>query len=221
MRSKNLLIVVSFLAVVFTPSISAQQRHQILFGTYLASSNFPDITFHQIEADNNNIPVAQILAAQNTTNAITATDQYHAQTEELTIALRGTTLNRNMKNDVGSITTINKSGMNNLMKRHGNKFTIKKEPKQTEVITEYSLSQNYPNPFNSSTIIEYTLPKDGLVAIKLYDITGGLVKQLVNEQKPTGRHKTTIESGKLASGIYIYSLRVNDININKKLVILK
>ena len=75
--------------------------------------------------------------------------------------------------------------------------------------------------FNSSTIIEYALPKDGIVSIKLYDITGRLVKQLVNEQKPSGRHKTTIESGNLASGIYIYSLRVNDININKKLVILK
>ncbi|GAB1441633.1 hypothetical protein MASR2M39_04670 [Ignavibacteriales bacterium] len=160
-----------------------------------------------IKADNNNIPTAQLLASQNTTNAITTTDQYHAQTEELTIALRGTTLNRNIKNDVGSITTMNKSGMNNLMKRHGNKFTIKKEPKPEEVITEYSLSQNYPNPFNSSTIIEYTLPKDGLVSIKLYDITGRLVKQLVNEQKPTGRHKTTIESGNFASGVYIYSLR--------------
>ena len=69
--------------------------------------------------------------------------------------------------------------------------------------------------------IEYALPKDGLVSIKLFDITGRLVKQLVKEQKPSGRHKTTIESGNLASGIYIYSLRVNDININKKLVILK
>jgi hypothetical protein len=69
--------------------------------------------------------------------------------------------------------------------------------------------------------IEYALPKEGLVTIKLYDITGRLVKQLVNEQKPSGRHKTTIESGNLASGIYIYSLKVNDININKKLVILK
>ena len=169
----------------------------------------------------NNIPTAQLLAAQNTTNAITTTDQYHAQTEELTIALRGTTLNRNMKNDVGSITTMNKSGMNNLMKRHGNKFTIKKEPKPVEIITEYSLSQNYPNPFNSSTIIEYAIPKEGLVSMKLYDITGRLVKQLVNEQKPIGRHRTTIESGNLASGVYIYSLRVNEININKKLVILK
>ena len=75
--------------------------------------------------------------------------------------------------------------------------------------------------FNSSTIIEYALLKDGVVTLNLYDITGRLVKQLVNEQKPMGRHKTTIESGNLASGVYIYSLRVNDINIYKKLVILK
>jgi hypothetical protein len=52
MHSKNILIVVSFLTIVFTPSISAQQRHQILFGTYLASSNFPDITYHQFNDSN-------------------------------------------------------------------------------------------------------------------------------------------------------------------------
>ncbi len=174
-----------------------------------------------IEADNNNIQSAQVLASNNTASANTETEQFHAQTEELAIALRGAALNRNMKKDVGSITTMNKTGLQNLMKRHSNKFTIKKEPKPVDVITEYSLSQNYPNPFNSSTIIEYALPKDGLVSIKLFDITGRLVKQLVNEQKPMGRHRTTIDSRNLASGVYIYSLRVNDININKKLVILK
>ena len=83
------------------------------------------------------------------------------------------------------------------------------------------LSQNYPNPFNSSSIIEYALPEEGYVTIKLYDITGRLIKQLVNEYKTAGRHKTTIESGNLASGVYIYTLRVNDINISKKLIILK
>ncbi len=52
MRSKNLLIVVSLLTIVFTPAISSQQRHQILFGTYLASSNFPEITYHQFNDSN-------------------------------------------------------------------------------------------------------------------------------------------------------------------------
>jgi len=70
-------------------------------------------------------------------------------------------------------------------------------------------------------VIEYTLPKEGLVTITLYDIAGRLVKQLVNEQKAPGRYKTVIESDKLASGVYIYAMRVNEISINKKMVILK
>ncbi|MBK7866439.1 MAG: T9SS type A sorting domain-containing protein [Ignavibacteriales bacterium] len=85
----------------------------------------------------------------------------------------------------------------------------------------FSLSQNYPNPFNSSTIIEYALPEEGDVTIELYDITGRLVKQLLKEQRTVGTHKTTVESGDLASGVYIYTLRANDIKISKKLVILK
>ncbi|MBK7266336.1 MAG: T9SS type A sorting domain-containing protein [Ignavibacteriales bacterium] len=63
------------------------------------------------------------------------------------------------------------------------------------------LSQNYPNPFNSSSIIEYALPEEGYVTIKLYDITGRLIKQLVNEYKTAGRHKTTINL--VLAGVYL------------------
>ncbi|GAB1349933.1 hypothetical protein MASR1M107_21470 [Ignavibacteriales bacterium] len=174
-----------------------------------------------IEADNDNLPEAQMLASLNTANTLAPIDRYHAQTEELSIALRGTSQNKAMKNDAGTVTTQNKEGMNALMKRHGNRFTVRKEHKPVETITEYTMSQNYPNPFNSSTVIEYTLPKEGLVTITLYDIAGRLVKQLVNEQKAPGRYKAVIESGKLASGVYIYAMRVNEISINKKMVILK
>ncbi|MBN8544878.1 MAG: T9SS type A sorting domain-containing protein [Ignavibacteria bacterium] len=174
-----------------------------------------------MEADNDNLPEAQSLASLNTAGTLTPEDRYHAQTEELTIALRGAAQNKAMKNDAGTVTTLNKEGMKSLMKRHGNRFTVRKEQKPVEVITEYSMMQNYPNPFNSSTVIEYALPKEGLVTITLYDIAGRLVKQLVNEQKAPGRYKTVIETGKLASGVYIYAMRVNDISINKKMVILK
>jgi len=174
-----------------------------------------------MEADNDNLPEAQMLASLNTANTLAPIDRYHAQTEEMTIALRGTSQNKAMKNDAGTVTTQNKEGMNALMKRHGNRFTVRKEHKPVEAITEYSMTQNYPNPFNSSTVIEYALPKEGLVTITLYDIAGRLVKQLVNEQKSPGRYKTVIESDKLASGVYIYAMRVNEISINKKMVILK
>lgn len=94
-----------------------------------------------------------------------------------------------------------------------------KEP--VVIPTELTLNQNYPNPFNGSTIVEYALPEAGDVTIQLYDITGKIVKQLVNEHKTAGIHKTTIESDDLVSGVYIYSLGVNDLKISKKLIILK
>jgi photosystem II stability/assembly factor-like uncharacterized protein len=94
--------------------------------------------------------------------------------------------------------------------------------KEPEVIpVEFSLHQNYPNPFNGSTSIEYALPEEGYVTIQLYDITGRMVKQLVKEHKTAGIHKTTVKSDDLASGIYVYTLCVNDIKISKKLVVLK
>jgi hypothetical protein len=52
MLSKNIFIVVSFLTVVFTSSTSAQQPDEILFGTYLPSSNFPEITYHRFNDSN-------------------------------------------------------------------------------------------------------------------------------------------------------------------------
>jgi photosystem II stability/assembly factor-like uncharacterized protein len=94
--------------------------------------------------------------------------------------------------------------------------------KEPEPIPQsFTLMQNHPNPFNGSTIIEYTLPTEELVTIQLYDITGKMVKQLLNEQKSAGKHRMTFNSGDLTSGIYFYQLRVKDINISKKLVILK
>jgi len=56
----------------------------------------------------------------------------------------------------------------------------------TAVITEYSLEQNYPNPFNPSTKIKFQIPKDGFVSLKVYDILGNEITNLVNEEKSRG-----------------------------------
>ena len=55
--------------------------------------------------------------------------------------------------------------------------------KFTELPTEFSLSQNYPNPFNPSTVIRYSLIGNGFTSLKIYDITGKEVANLVNESK--------------------------------------
>jgi hypothetical protein len=57
------------------------------------------------------------------------------------------------------------------------------EPIAHHIPDEYSLSQNYPNPFNPSTVIKYTLPKQTLVKLVVYDMLGKEVSSLVNEVK--------------------------------------
>lgn len=90
-----------------------------------------------------------------------------------------------------------------------------------EVITEYKLQQNYPNPFNPITNIVYQIPKSGFVQLKVYDILGKEVAVLVNEVKSEGSYSVSFDASDLPSGIYIYSLRVNDFIQNNKMTLLK
>ncbi len=88
-------------------------------------------------------------------------------------------------------------------------------------VTEYSLSQNFPNPFNPSTTINYQIPQTGFVTLKIYDILGKEVTTLVNEQKNQGRYSINFDASRLASGVYIYQLRVNVYVSSKKMLLLK
>lgn len=66
----------------------------------------------------------------------------------------------------------------------------------------YTLFYNYPNPFNPSTIIKYELPADSRVTLKIYNITGQLIKVLVNYIQTAGAHKIVFNGAGLPSGIY-------------------
>ena len=90
-----------------------------------------------------------------------------------------------------------------------------------DVPTVFSLSQNYPNPFNPTTTIKYTVPKNGPVSIKLYDITGSEVATLVNEVKTVGSYELKFNASGLASGVYLYRMVANDFVSVKKMSILK
>src|SRR5690606_12507553 len=82
--------------------------------------------------------------------------------------------------------------------------------------SEYKLQQNFPNPFNPVTNIVYQLPKSGLVQLKVYDLLGSEVAVLVNEVKSEGLYEINFDASNLPSGVYIYSLRVNDFVQNNK-----
>ncbi|HEX2868205.1 MAG TPA: T9SS type A sorting domain-containing protein [Ignavibacteriales bacterium] len=85
----------------------------------------------------------------------------------------------------------------------------------------YTLTQNYPNPFNPSTFITYEIPKAGIVTLKIYDILGRQVAQLVNENQMPGKYSVSFNAQDLPSGIYIYQLRANDFQMSKKMTLLK
>ena len=76
------------------------------------------------------------------------------------------------------------------------------------IIQDYKLFQNYPNPFNPNTIISYALKDRGYVKLMVYDITGSLIKVLINETKQPGYYETEFNAKGLASGIYLYRLEV-------------
>jgi hypothetical protein len=87
--------------------------------------------------------------------------------------------------------------------------------------TEYSLSQNYPNPFNPSTIINYQLPVNNLVTLKVFDVIGREVATLVNERQEAGSYQATFTAKGLSSGIYFYQLKTGSYSLTKHMVLLK
>ena len=81
---------------------------------------------------------------------------------------------------------------------------------ENEILDNFILMQNYPNPFNAKTRISYQIPKKSKIKLQVFDILGRKVKTLVNEVQPIGRYNISFEGLDLASGIYIYSLIVNN-----------
>ena len=86
----------------------------------------------------------------------------------------------------------------------------------------YSLSQNFPNPFNSSTIIRYKVIYSSDVKIKLFNIEGKELYVLVNEKQSRGSYEILFNSTDISSGIYFYSLYLdNNLVDTKKLIVNK
>ena len=76
----------------------------------------------------------------------------------------------------------------------------------TDEPNDFTLSQNYPNPFNPTTNISYGLPQAAKVEIKVYDMAGREVAELVNRNQSAGRHTVQFDASSLASGVYVYRL---------------
>jgi hypothetical protein len=88
-------------------------------------------------------------------------------------------------------------------------------------IYSYELGQNYPNPFNPTTSINYQIKEKGFVSLKVYDMLGKEVANLVSETQDEGQYSVVFNANNLPSGVYVYSLRVNDFVQNNKMTLLK
>ncbi len=85
----------------------------------------------------------------------------------------------------------------------------------------YALSQNFPNPFNPTTSIEYSVPRSGVVTLKVYDILGQQVAAIVSGFQSAGVHTAVFNGQNLASGVYFYRLQASNFSVVRKMVLLK
>jgi len=88
-------------------------------------------------------------------------------------------------------------------------------------VMNYSLLQNYPNPFNPSTKIDFTIPSNEYVTLKIYDILGNEVASLVSEERNAGLNSVVFDASNLASGMYVYKINAGQFTSSKKMMLLK
>ena len=91
----------------------------------------------------------------------------------------------------------------------------------SNIPAEFSLNQNYPNPFNPTTVITFDVSEEGVVALKVFDVTGREVSSLLNKRLSAGSYKVTFDGSKLGSGVYFYLLQNAGLVQTKKMILIK
>jgi len=86
---------------------------------------------------------------------------------------------------------------------------------------ELSLAQNFPNPFNPATMIEFSLPRQSRVTIKVYDLLGREVVTVLDAPKQAGRHRVTFNGHNLASGVYFYRMQSDEQALVRKMILIR
>lgn len=109
----------------------------------------------------------------------------------------------------------------------GNKFVIHVVDQPSSVgnddmiANNFILEQNYPNPFNPATSISFNLPSDGYVSLKVYDVTGKEIIELMNEYRYAGNNQVQFNANDLTSGVYFYTLIFNGQSQTRKMLLLR
>jgi len=99
--------------------------------------------------------------------------------------------------------------------------TVGVDSHYAEDIKDYRLYANYPNPFNPTTQINYSVPKNSFVTLKVYNLLGEEVTTLFEGFKQRGNYTATFDASRLSSGIYLYRMTAGNFSDTKKTILLK
>lgn len=127
----------------------------------------------------------------------------------------------------GDPSVLKLTGSSYLMIYTGQPYTVGIPVNEAITGNDFSLMQNFPNPFNPTTKINYTIPKQGLVTIKIYSVIGNEVSVLVNEHKAAGSYSVEFNASlnergsNFPSGIYFYKLSAGSYSDTKAMILLK
>lgn len=122
---------------------------------------------------------------------------------------------------------ISKSNRTLRLATHGNGAYETNLPQSSSIETGseipgvIELGNNYPNPFNPSTVIPYELSKKSFVALRIYDVSGKLIKTLVNREQGVGEFFVLFDASGLPSGTYFYQLKTGNESVTKKMLLIK
>ena len=92
---------------------------------------------------------------------------------------------------------------------------------EVPIPANYSLNQNYPNPFNPTTQINYYVPQNSYITLKVYDLLGQEVITLFEGMRAMGNYAATFDGSELSSGMYLYRLNAENFMQTKKLILTK
>ena len=112
------------------------------------------------------------------------------------------------------------SGLANVSKFRTHSVTLVAD-KEGTLPDSYSLYQNYPNPFNPTTKISFTIPQNSYTVIRVYNVLGQQVKELLNDNLSAGRYSIEFNADSLPSGMYIYIMESGSHLFSKKMMLLK
>ncbi len=98
---------------------------------------------------------------------------------------------------------------------------LKVGDQKPEVPSSFSLRQNFPDPYNPSTTIQFSIPHESHVTLKVYNLLGQELQTLVNDARTAGTYNVDFDAAKLPSGVYFYTLQAGRFMQTKKMLVIR